>query len=70
MQINFRFIFTFRSGTAVSVSRQSGLDKASADYYFAARMAQLPESLSAIQMPRMAPRAAVKNSSTIEVSRA
>ena len=62
--------FTFRSGTAVSVSRQSGLDKASADYYFAARMAQLPESLSAIQMPRMASRAAVKNSSTIAVSRA
>src|SRR5215510_9163593 len=33
-------------------------------------MVQLPESLPALQMPRMASRAAVKNSSTIEVSRA
>src|SRR5215471_6763184 len=33
-------------------------------------MVQLPESLPALQMPRMASRAAVKNSSTIDVSRA
>ena len=39
-------------------------------FYFAVRMAQLPESLSALQMPRMASRAMVENNSPIEVSRA
>jgi hypothetical protein len=38
--------------------------------YFAARRNQLPESPSALQMPRMASRAAVANSSPMEVSRA